>query len=164
MLNNLNISVISRNHEYMHWEYLKDYEPVPYIISGQSQETEVDSLLRRAIDRFSDPELRQPTCDAVKGTLLTVADSMLATLSELVIERAQYEEGLSKMQPAELELVVQCKLAISAVAQQRHHSALAARIVLSAMRMLQNAEIFKEKRAHLQAEARRWVSTIRTPC
>ena len=150
-----------RIYKYMNILYLSCIEPygtlhvIVFFVKGFSQDTEIDSLLRRALDRFSDPEARQPTLDAIKGTLLTVADSMLATLSELVIERAQYDEGLSKLQPAELELVVQCKLSIAAVARQRHHATLAARIVLSAMRMLQNAEIFKEKRAQMQAEARR---------
>ena len=62
--------------------------------------------------------------------------------------------GLESMQPSELELVVQCKLELACIAQQRHHSAMAARIVLAAMRMLQNAEVFKEKRGQ-QADNRR---------
>ena len=37
------------------------------------------------------------------------------------------------------------KLELAAIAQQRHHSALAARIVLSALRMLQASDIFKEE-------------------
>ena len=48
------------------------------------------------------------------------------------------------MSAAELELVVLSKLEMAAIAQQRHHAALAARIVLSAMKMVQNSAIFKE--------------------
>ena len=63
--------------------------------------------------------------------------------------------GLEKMAPSELELVVQCKLELASIARQRHHSAMAARIVLAAMKMLQNADLFKEKRAQMQAATQR---------
>ena len=54
--------------------------------------------------------------------------------------------GIENMNPAEVELVIMCKLELSAIARQRHHAALAARIVLGAMKMLQASEIFKPKK------------------
>ena len=49
------------------------------------------------------------------------------------------------MSAAELEMVIQCKLELSLIARQRHHAALAAHIVLGAMKMLQISDIFHEK-------------------
>ena len=54
--------------------------------------------------------------------------------------------GLENMNAAELELVVAAKLQLAAIAQQRHHAAMAARIVFSALKILQNAAIFKERK------------------
>ena len=192
---------------------------------------EAESTITQAMRRFTDSEERTPSLPIVKGILLATADTLLSTLSELVIETAQYDRGtschvtllstlseliietgqydrgtsryvtllltlselaietaqydrgtsrrtsygchlsrhillttrdtllmflgLESMQPSELELVVQCKLELASIAQQRHHSAMAARIVLAAMRMLQNADVFKEKRAQMQAETKR---------
>ncbi len=50
------------------------------------------------------------------------------------------------MSAAELEVVVMSKLELAAIANQRHHSAMAARIVLVALHMLQTSKLFHEKK------------------
>ena len=42
-------------------------------------------------------------------------------------------------------MVVQCKLELAHIARQRHHAALAARIVIAAMQMLRDSNLFTEK-------------------
>ena len=56
-------------------------------------EAEAESTFTQTIRRFMDGEDRQPSLDVVKGILLTTADTLLSTLSELVIETAQYDKG-----------------------------------------------------------------------
>ena len=58
------------------------------------------------------------------------------------------------MSAAELELVILARLEQAAIARQRHHAALAARIAVAALSMLQDADVFKERRVH--AVQRRW--------
>ena len=53
--------------------------------------------------------------------------------------------GVDGLGASELELVVLSKLSLSAIAQQRHHSTLAARLMLSAMKIIQSASILKDK-------------------
>ena len=60
---------------------------------GESMEAEAESTFTQTIRRFMDGEDRQPSLDVVKGILLTTADTLLSTLSELVIETAQYDKG-----------------------------------------------------------------------
>lgn len=55
--------------------------------------------------------------------------------------------GIESMDAAELELVVLAKLQLAAIAQQRHHAAMAARIVFSALKILQSAAIFRERKS-----------------
>ena len=43
--------------------------------------------------RFTDVQ-KPLKLDAIKGILLTAADQMLATLSEIVLENAQYDKGI----------------------------------------------------------------------
>ena len=49
------------------------------------------------------------------------------------------------MNASELELVVQCKLEMAAIAEQRHHAAMASRLVMTTLKLLQGAEVFKQK-------------------
>ena len=59
--------------------------------------------------------------------------------------------GMENLNAAELELVVLSRLELAWLSQQRHHSAMAARIVLSAMKLLQKANIFKVKKQTIPA-------------
>ena len=54
--------------------------------------------------------------------------------------------GLADLSAAELELVVLCKLEQSEIARLKHHAPMAARIVLSSLRLLQSSNLFKKKK------------------
>ena len=56
------------------------------------------------------------------------------------------------MSAAELEMVVLCKLEMAEVASQRHHAAMASRIVLMGLKILQSSALFDEKKGHAAAE------------
>ena len=53
------------------------------------------------------------------------------------------------MSATELELVINARLEQAAIARQRHHSALAARITVSALMLLQDADIFKDRKSQM---------------
>ncbi len=55
--------------------------------------------------------------------------------------------GIEGMAAAELELVVMCKIELSEVAAQRHHSAMASRIILMALKMLQSSILFSKTKS-----------------
>ena len=63
-----------------------------YLCSGDSVDPEGDSTLTQAMKRFTG-DRKSPSLEIVKGTLLATADQILSTLSELVIENAQYDRG-----------------------------------------------------------------------
>ena len=54
--------------------------------------------------------------------------------------------GLDDLSAAELELVVLCKLEQAEIAQLKHHAPMAARVVLSSLKLLQGSNIFRKKR------------------
>ncbi|CAH1784493.1 unnamed protein product [Owenia fusiformis] len=84
----------------------------------------------------------------IKGTLLGVADQMLTALSEILLETAEYDGGVVEdLTAAELELVVLCKQELSSIATQRHHSAMASRSVLAALKLLQSSRLFTKQSA-----------------
>lgn len=87
------------------------------------------------------------TMEIIKGTLLGVADQIVSTIAEVIQENAEYDKtGSHSLSAAELELVVLCRLEQASVARQRHHSTMAARIVLQALKMLQSSSLFKIKK------------------
>ena len=60
--------------------------------------------------------------------------------------------GIDNMSASELEMVVLCKLEMAQVASQRHHAAMASRIVLMGLKILQSSALFDEKKGHAAAE------------
>ncbi|KAK3792964.1 hypothetical protein RRG08_060658 [Elysia crispata] len=93
--------------------------------------------------RFSDGQ-RVLTLEEIKGTLLSVADKMVTTMSDVIVDNVKNDKkGVESLSAAELELVVQCRLEQGRIAQQKQHAPMAARTVLDALKMLQNAQIFK---------------------
>jgi hypothetical protein len=58
--------------------------------SAASEEDE--SSLTRRMRRFAQGK-SEPCLDAVKGSLLSAADQMLTTVSEIIIENAQLDKG-----------------------------------------------------------------------
>ncbi|XP_064604908.1 cilia- and flagella-associated protein 54-like isoform X2 [Liolophura sinensis] len=114
--------------------------------SGDTQDKEGDRssdnegiLLAKRLTETKEPV----TMELVKGTMLGVADQMVTSLSDVLVEAAQFDQGVERLAAAELELVVLCRLEQAAIAVQKHHAPMAARIVLSAMKMMQNSELFK---------------------
>ncbi|KAK7503699.1 hypothetical protein BaRGS_00005238, partial [Batillaria attramentaria] len=96
--------------------------------------------------RFTETN-KTPSLELIKGTLLVIADQMVTTISEMICENASHEKsGLAGLAAAELELVVLCRLEQSAIAQQKHHAPMASRIVLSALKLLQDSNLFKPRK------------------
>ena len=59
---------------------------------GQSMSEEDSVAMTISHKRFTD-SAKPLKLNAIKGILLTAADQMLATLSEIVLENAQYDKG-----------------------------------------------------------------------
>ena len=59
---------------------------------------EGESTLTQAMRRFTGAEQKAPSLEIVKGALLATADTLLSTLSELVIENAQYDKGMTNFE------------------------------------------------------------------
>nr|XP_022298604.1 cilia- and flagella-associated protein 54-like isoform X3 [Crassostrea virginica] len=87
------------------------------------------------------------TLELIKGTLLTMADQMVTTIAEVILENAEHDKaGLELLPAAELELVVLCKHQQAAISLQKQHAPMAARIVLSALKLLKNSQLFKPRK------------------
>nr|XP_022298746.1 cilia- and flagella-associated protein 54-like isoform X3 [Crassostrea virginica] len=87
------------------------------------------------------------TLELIKGTLLTMADQMVTTIAEVILENAEHDKaGLESLPAAELELVVLCKHQQAAISLQKQHAPMAARIVLSALKLLKNSQLFKPRK------------------
>ncbi|KAK7102964.1 hypothetical protein V1264_021114 [Littorina saxatilis] len=115
--------------------------------TDDKKEAEDDDISVAATPRFSDSN-RLPTLELIKGTLLIIADQMVTTISEVICDNASHDRaGLSGLASAELELVVLCRLEQAAIAQQKHHAPMAARTILSALKQLQNSDIFRPRKA-----------------
>ncbi|XP_056000170.1 cilia- and flagella-associated protein 54-like isoform X4 [Ostrea edulis] len=87
------------------------------------------------------------TLELIKGTLLTIADQMVTTIAEVILENAEHDKaGLDSLPAAELELVVLCKLQQALISRQKQHAPMAARIILSALKLLKNSQLFKPRK------------------
>nr|XP_045722137.1 cilia- and flagella-associated protein 54 [Mirounga angustirostris] len=83
------------------------------------------------------------TFSTVKSILLTEAEGRLNVLvSE--IEHPGHK-NLSQCSAGELEIVVEARLQLAAIALQRHRAAYSAAIVFSTLRLLQDSKLFKRK-------------------
>ncbi|XP_064633928.1 cilia- and flagella-associated protein 54-like isoform X3 [Lineus longissimus] len=124
----------------------------------EDADSDADTISDPAAHKRFSSARRPVSLEIVKGTVLAAAESMLRTVSELILVNAAHDSGevmpgqpvdsdylcIDNLQAAELELVVLCKLELAAIGQQKHHAAMAARTVLSALKMMQNSQIFKE--------------------
>ncbi|GFO44544.1 hypothetical protein PoB_007104900 [Plakobranchus ocellatus] len=96
--------------------------------------------------RFSDGQ-HVLTLEEIKGTLLSVADQMVTTMSDVIVDNVKNDKkGVESLSAAELELVVQCRLEQGRIAQQKQHAPMAARTILAALKMLQGAHIFRQRK------------------
>lgn len=57
-----------------------------------------------------------------------------------------YVLGLDALPAAELELVVLCKHQQAAISLQKQHAPMAARIILSALKLLKKSQLFKPRK------------------
>ncbi|XP_038611995.1 cilia- and flagella-associated protein 54 [Tachyglossus aculeatus] len=82
------------------------------------------------------------TLNMLKGILLSEAEDRLNLLV------ADIQDGndrmISQCSAVELEVVIEAKLQLAAIAQQRHQAAFSAAIAFSVLQTLQDAEVFKE--------------------
>ncbi|XP_078305701.1 cilia- and flagella-associated protein 54 isoform X1 [Panthera onca] len=83
------------------------------------------------------------TLSTIKSALLTEAEDRLNFLvSEM--EHPGHKD-LSQCSAGELEIVVEARLQLAAIALQRHRAAYSAAIVFSTLRLLQDSKLFKKK-------------------
>ncbi|XP_021355787.1 cilia- and flagella-associated protein 54-like isoform X2 [Mizuhopecten yessoensis] len=115
--------------------------------SRKDAEDDLESLESAQVKRRFTSSKKPLTLELIKGTLLAVADQMVSTIAEVIQENAEHaENGLEKLPAAELELVVLCKLQQATIARQKQHAPLAARIVLSSIKLLKSSDLFKPKK------------------
>ncbi|XP_036093176.1 cilia- and flagella-associated protein 54 isoform X3 [Rousettus aegyptiacus] len=83
------------------------------------------------------------TLSKIKSILLTEAEDKLSLLvSEM--EQAS-NRSVSQCSVGELEMVVEARLQLAAIALQKHRSAYSAAIVFSTLKLLQDSKLFKKK-------------------
>ncbi|KAL8594729.1 hypothetical protein ACOMHN_051675 [Nucella lapillus] len=110
------------------------------------KDAESDEISAKVTQRFTDGK-KMPTLELIKGTLLLIADQMVTTISEVICDNATHDKtGLSGLSAAELELVVLCRLEQASISMQKHHAPMAARTVLSALKLLHDSLIFQPKK------------------
>ncbi|XP_010560285.1 PREDICTED: uncharacterized protein CFAP54 [Haliaeetus leucocephalus] len=86
----------------------------------------------------------------LKGILLTEAEESLSHLVQNIQDK--YEGEVSRCSAEDLEALTEAKLQLAAISQQRHQAAFSVALAFSAIRLLQNAEIFRMEVTHFQEE------------
>ncbi|EFB14522.1 hypothetical protein PANDA_017676, partial [Ailuropoda melanoleuca] len=83
------------------------------------------------------------TLSTVKSILLTEAEDRL----NLLVSEMEHPDhrSLSQCSAGELEIVVEARLQLAAIALQRHRAAYSAAVVFSTLRLLQDSKLFKKK-------------------
>ncbi|CAC5396095.1 unnamed protein product [Mytilus coruscus] len=113
----------------------------------KDDEEEGDSVQHKHANKRFTASKKPLTQEVIKGTLLAIADQMVGTIAEVIQENAEHDKhGLEGLPAAEMELVVLCKLQQAAIARQKHHSAMAARIVMSALKLLKSSRLFRKRK------------------
>nr|XP_009672883.1 PREDICTED: putative uncharacterized protein C12orf63 [Struthio camelus australis] len=84
----------------------------------------------------------------LKGILLTEAEENLKCLVQNTQDK--YDGKISWCSAEELEAVIEAKLQLAAISQQRHQAAFSVALTFSAIRLLQDADIFKMTVTHFQ--------------
>lgn len=79
----------------------------------------------------------------IKGTLLSKADNILSTVSEIILEKAAFERGPNYLSPIELEIAVTCKLELASIARQRHHSIFASQLAFYAAQLIKENKVLE---------------------
>ncbi|KAM6417221.1 cilia- and flagella-associated protein 54 [Pluvialis apricaria] len=86
----------------------------------------------------------------LKGILLTEAEESLGHLVQNI--RDKYDGEISRCSAEDLEAVIEAKLQLAAISQQRHQAAFTVALAFSAIRLLQDANIFRIEVTHFQEE------------
>ncbi|NWJ10291.1 CFA54 protein, partial [Crypturellus undulatus] len=84
----------------------------------------------------------------LKGILLTEAEDNLKCLVQNI--QGKHEGKISCCSAEELEAVIEAKLQLAAISQQRHQAAFSVALAFSAIRLLQDAKLFRMKGTHFQ--------------
>ncbi|KFO31142.1 hypothetical protein H920_07436 [Fukomys damarensis] len=92
----------------------------------------------------------ESTLSMIKSILLMEAEDKL----NLLVSEAEHagHENLSQCPAGELEIVVEARLQLAAIALQRHQAAYSAAIVYSTLKLLQDSKLFKKKVVQDDAE------------
>uniref|UniRef100_A0A8C3Y0P8 Cilia and flagella associated protein 54 n=2 Tax=Catharus ustulatus TaxID=91951 RepID=A0A8C3Y0P8_CATUS len=86
----------------------------------------------------------------LKGILLTEAEESLSYLLQDIQEK--YDGDISRYSVEDLEAIIEAKLELACISQQRYHAALSIALAFSAIRLLQDAKVFSMDVAHFQEE------------
>ncbi|XP_036106722.1 cilia- and flagella-associated protein 54 [Molossus molossus] len=99
----------------------------------------------------------ESTLNTIKSVLLTEAENRL---NSLVSETEQSGcKNLTRCSVGQLEIVVEARLQLAAVALQRHRAAYSAAIVFSTLKLLQDSKLFKKKVVQDETESSLSVTT-----
>ncbi|KFP83527.1 Putative uncharacterized protein C12orf63, partial [Apaloderma vittatum] len=86
----------------------------------------------------------------LKGILLTEAEGSLCHLVQNIQDK--YEGEISQCSVEDLEALIEAKLQLATISQQRHQAAFTVALAFSAIRLLQDAKIFRIEVTHFQEE------------
>uniref|UniRef100_A0A452GHG4 Uncharacterized protein n=1 Tax=Gopherus agassizii TaxID=38772 RepID=A0A452GHG4_9SAUR len=89
----------------------------------------------------------------LKGILLTETEERLNSLVANI--QNEYDGKISRCSAVELETVIEAKLQLAVISQQRHQTAFSAALAFSAIRLLQDANIFRKNVPHIQLNIQR---------
>ncbi|XP_040412645.1 cilia- and flagella-associated protein 54 isoform X4 [Cygnus olor] len=84
----------------------------------------------------------------LKGILLTEAEESLNHLVQNIQDK--YDEEISQCSVEDIEALIEAKLQLAAISQQRHQAAFSVALAFTAIRLLQDADIFRMKPMHFQ--------------
>uniref|UniRef100_A0A8C4TSV1 Cilia and flagella associated protein 54 n=1 Tax=Falco tinnunculus TaxID=100819 RepID=A0A8C4TSV1_FALTI len=86
----------------------------------------------------------------LKGILLTEAEESLSHLVQNIQDNCDGE--VSQCSAEDIETLIEAKLQLAAISQQRHQAAFSVALAFSAIRLLQDAKIFRMEVTHFQEE------------
>ncbi|XP_075789877.1 cilia- and flagella-associated protein 54 isoform X3 [Pelodiscus sinensis] len=104
----------------------------------------------------------------LKGILLTEAEERLNSLVTNI--QNKYDGKISQCFAVELETIIEATLQLTAISQQRHQAAFSIALSLSAIRLLQDAKIFRKNVPHIQLNIQQtesrdsYVDNVQMPC
>ncbi|KFO72738.1 Putative uncharacterized protein C12orf63, partial [Cuculus canorus] len=90
----------------------------------------------------------------LKGILLTEAEESLSHLVQNI--QNKYDGDISQCFAEDLESLIEARLQLTAISQQRHQAALSVALAFSTIRLLQDAKIFRMEVTHFQEEKDEW--------